>query len=315
MPAQTTVLFLCTGNSARSILAEALLAHKGRDRFTSLSAGSFPKGEVHPQALETLRRAGLPTKGFRSKSWEEFAGPDASSIDMVVTVCDNAAGEVCPVWPGGPIKTHWGIDDPAAAPAEEQEAAFRAAYQQMETRIDRLVALPLETMNRDQAQHELRRIGAEIGSTEEARRQAHATQGVTIYHNPACGTSRNTLAMIRDAGIEPEVVEYLHNPPSRPQLIALIERAGLTPRQLLREKGTPYAELGLGDMQIDDETLIDAMMQYPILINRPLVATPFGVRLCRPSELVLDILPAAQRAAFVKEDGERVVDEAGRKVN
>lgn len=174
MPDQTTVLFLCTGNSARSILAEALLAHKGGDRFRSLSAGSFPKGEVHPQALETLRRAGLPTDGFRSKSWDEFAGPDAPSIDVVVTVCDNAAGEVCPIWPGRPLKAHWGIADPAAAPAEQQEAAFREAYRQMEARVDRLVALAIENLDRDQAQRALRQIGAEIGSTDEARRQAEA---------------------------------------------------------------------------------------------------------------------------------------------
>ena len=172
MPAKTTVLFLCTGNSARSILAEALLAHKGVDRFRSLSAGSFPKGEVHPQALETLRHFGLAAAGFRSKSWDEFAGLNAPHIDIVVTVCDNAAGETCPVWPGVPLKAHWGIDDPAAAPAEEQEEAFRAAYRQMEARIDRLVALPIETIDRHEAQQALRQIGADIGSTEEAHKQA-----------------------------------------------------------------------------------------------------------------------------------------------
>ena len=315
MPAKTTVLFLCTGNSARSILAEALLAHKGGDRFRSLSAGSFPKGAVHPQALETLRHAGLPTDGFRSKSWDEFAGAGAPSIDVVVTVCDNAAGEICPVWPGGPLKAHWGIDDPAAAPAQEHEAAFREAYRQMEARIERLVALPIETMPRDKAQQALRRIGAEIGSTKEARRQADIAQGVTIYHNPDCGTSRNTLAMIRNAGIEPEIIEYLKDPLSRALLIELMERAGLTPRQLLREKGTPYAEFGLGDPQIDDETLIDAMMKYPVFINRPLVVTPLGVRLCRPSEVVLEILPGTQRGAFSKENGEQVVDDTGRRVS
>ncbi|SEL90481.1 arsenate reductase [Sphingomonas palmae] len=137
---------------------------------------------------------------------------------------------------------------------------------------------------------------------------------VIIYHNPACGTSRNTLAMIRNAGIEPHVIEYLKTPPSRPLLIQLIERAGLTPRQLLREKGTPYAELGLDDEAVSDEGLIDAMMDHPVLINRPLVVTPLGVRLCRPSETVLDILPDAQRGAFAKEDGEQVVDDAGERV-
>ncbi|WP_268234958.1 arsenate reductase (glutaredoxin) [Sphingomonas metalli] len=138
---------------------------------------------------------------------------------------------------------------------------------------------------------------------------------MTIYHNPDCGTSRNTLAMIRNAGIEPEVIEYLKNPPSRETLVDLIDRAGLTPRALLREKGTPYADLGLGDESLSDDVLVDAMMAHPILINRPLVVTPLGVRLCRPSEVVLDILPSEQRGAFTKEDGERVVDDAGRKVN
>ncbi|WP_294261230.1 arsenate reductase (glutaredoxin) [uncultured Sphingomonas sp.] len=137
---------------------------------------------------------------------------------------------------------------------------------------------------------------------------------IIIYHNPVCGTSRNTLAMIRNAGIEPHVVEYLKTPPSRTLLIELIERAGLTPRALLREKGTPYAELGLGDERLSDDTLLDAMMAHPILINRPLVVSPLGVRLCRPSEAVLDILPEPQRAAFAKEDGEQVVDAAGQRV-
>ena len=137
---------------------------------------------------------------------------------------------------------------------------------------------------------------------------------VVIYHNPECGTSRNTLAMIRNAGIEPHVVEYLKTPPPRDLLLQLIERAGLTPRALLREKGTPYAELGLADPALTDDKLVDAMMAHPILINRPLVVTPLGVRLCRPSEAVLDLLPEPQRGAFAKEDGEAVVDAAGRRV-
>ena len=134
---------------------------------------------------------------------------------------------------------------------------------------------------------------------------------VVIYYNPDCGTSRNTLAMIRNAGIEPHVVEYLKSPPSRALLMQLIERAAMTPRALLREKGTPYAELGLGDLGLGDDVLIDAMIAHPVLINRPLVVSPLGVRLCRPSEQVLDILPAPQRGAFTKEDGERVVDSGG----
>ena len=137
---------------------------------------------------------------------------------------------------------------------------------------------------------------------------------IVIYHNPECGTSRNTLAMIRNTGIEPHVVEYLKTPPSRAMLENMIERAGLSPRELLREKGTPYAELGLGDESLSDAALVDAMMDHPILINRPLVVSPLGVRLCRPSEAVLDILPSPQRAAFAKEDGEQVVDETGQRI-
>ena len=129
---------------------------------------------------------------------------------------------------------------------------------------------------------------------------------IVIYHNPQCGTSRNALAMIRGAGIEPHVIEYLKPPPSRALLIQLIARARMTPGELLREKGTPYAELGLADEHLTDEALIDAMMEHPILINRPLVVSPLGVKLCRPSEEVLDLLPAPQSATFVKEDGEVV---------
>jgi len=137
---------------------------------------------------------------------------------------------------------------------------------------------------------------------------------VIIYHNPDCGTSRNTLALIRNAGIEPHVVEYLKTPPSRALLEQLIERAGIKPRDLLREKGTPYADLGLDDDSLEDRALVDAMMAHPVLINRPLVVTPLGVRLCRPSETVLDILPGRQLGAFAKEDGEQVVDAAGNRV-
>lgn len=136
---------------------------------------------------------------------------------------------------------------------------------------------------------------------------------VTIWHNPACGTSRNVLGLIRNAGLEPRVVEYLKTPPTREELISTIAAAGLTIRQTLREKGTPYAELGLGEPSLSDEALIDAMMAHPILINRPFVTTPLGTRLCRPSEVVLDILPAPQNGAFAKEDGEVVVDAEGRR--
>lgn len=133
---------------------------------------------------------------------------------------------------------------------------------------------------------------------------------VTIYHNPDCGTSRNTLALIRHAGVEPTVIEYLKKPPTREQLVKLIDEAMLRPREALREKGTPFAELGLGDPAITDEAIIDAMLLHPILINRPFVVTPLGTRLCRPSEVVLDIL-APVTAPFVKEDGEVVIDADG----
>jgi arsenate reductase (glutaredoxin) len=137
---------------------------------------------------------------------------------------------------------------------------------------------------------------------------------VTIYHNPACGTSRNTLALIRNAGVEPTVIEYLKTPPGRATLQDLLRRMEIKPRALLREKGTPFAELGLDAPHWTDDELIDLMFTHPILINRPIVVTPWGVRLCRPSEVVLDILPLPQRAAFSKEDGELVIDVDGKRV-
>lgn len=137
---------------------------------------------------------------------------------------------------------------------------------------------------------------------------------ITIYHNPACGTSRNVLAMIRNSGEEPVVIEYLKTPPDRARLTALIAAMGVPVRAVLREKGTPYAELGLDDPKWSDEQLIGFMLQHPILINRPIVVTPLGTMLCRPSEVVLDILPQPQRGAFGKEDGEAVVNAEGRRV-
>jgi arsenate reductase (glutaredoxin) len=137
---------------------------------------------------------------------------------------------------------------------------------------------------------------------------------VTIYHNPACGTSRNTLGLIRNSGEEPTVIEYLKTPPTRADLIDLIGRMEMSPRGLLRRKGTPYDELGLDDPALPDDALIDAMMAHPILINRPIVVTPLGVRLCRPSEMVLDILPHPQLGAFTKEDGEQVADASGKRI-
>jgi arsenate reductase len=137
---------------------------------------------------------------------------------------------------------------------------------------------------------------------------------VTIYHNPACGTSRNTLALIRNAGVEPTVIEYLKTPPDRATLQDLLQKMGLTPRALLREKGTPYAELGLGASHWTDDQLVNQMLAHPILINRPIVVTPWGVKLCRPSEAVLDILPLPMRGPFAKEEGELVIDSQGKRV-
>lgn len=137
---------------------------------------------------------------------------------------------------------------------------------------------------------------------------------VTIYHNPKCGTSRNTLEMIRNAGIEPTVIEYLKTPPSRDELVKMIADAGLTVREAIREKGTPYVELGLDNPELTDHQLLDAMLENPILINRPFVITPIGTRLSRPSEIVLDILPDTHKGAFIKEDGEKILDEKGKRI-
>ena len=137
---------------------------------------------------------------------------------------------------------------------------------------------------------------------------------IVIYHNPDCGTSRNTLAMIRNAGIEPHVIEYLKTPPSRDMLASLLQRMGMDARELLREKGTPFHELGLDDPSLGEEALLDAMAAHPLLINRPVVVSPLGVALCRPSEKVLDLLPQPQQAAFAKEDGEQVIDAQGQRV-
>lgn len=163
-----SVLFLCTGNSARSILAEAILAQNGAGRFASYSAGSFPKGQPHPMALTVLAARGYAAAGWRSKSWNEFSGADAAPIHVVITVCDNAAGEVCPIWPGHPVQAHWGIEDPAAVEGEGQRAAFEAAFDQMKARIDALLALPVETMAAETLLSELRTIGRFDGASEKA---------------------------------------------------------------------------------------------------------------------------------------------------
>ena len=155
------VLFLCTGNSARSILGEVLLNHWSRGKFKAFSAGSQPKGAVHPMALELLRATKLPTDGLHSKSWSEFAKPNAPVMDFVITVCDNAASEVCPIWPGQPITAHWGIPDPAAAEGSEAErmAAFRDAYRRLDARIKIFVALPINKLDNLALKRETAKIG------------------------------------------------------------------------------------------------------------------------------------------------------------
>jgi protein-tyrosine-phosphatase len=155
------VLFLCTGNSARSILAESLLDHWGSGRFHGFSAGSFPKGQVHPMAVELLQRLNLPAQNLRSKSWDEFAAPGAPPIDFIFTVCDNAAGEICPVWPGKPMTAHWGIADPAAVEGSDAEKAFafRRALHELESRIKLFTSLPIESLDRMTLQVRLREIG------------------------------------------------------------------------------------------------------------------------------------------------------------
>lgn len=154
------VLFLCTGNSARSVLAEAILNREGQGRFRAFSAGSFPKGEVHPMAIEVLQSLDYSTDGFRSKSWDEFAQPDAGEIDFIFTVCDDAAGETCPIWPGHPMTAHWGIEDPAAVEGPGQKDAFMQAYHQLQRRISLFLALPLESIDEVSLKAKLGEIGA-----------------------------------------------------------------------------------------------------------------------------------------------------------
>jgi protein-tyrosine-phosphatase len=153
------LLFLCTGNSARSILAEAILNREGQGHFRAFSAGSHPKGEVHPAAIGLLAELGYPTADLRSKGWDEFAAPNGPELDFVITVCDNAAGEVCPAWPGQPMTAHWGVEDPAMVNGEDQRRAFWLAYQQLRRRIELLLALPIESLDELSLQSRLRDIG------------------------------------------------------------------------------------------------------------------------------------------------------------
>lgn len=162
------VLFLCTGNSARSILAESLLNHWGKGKFRAYSAGSYPKGHVHPMAIELLQRMNLPTQDLRSKSWDEFAAPATPRIDFILTVCDNAAGEVCPVWPGRPVTAHWGIADPAAVEGSDVEKvlAFRKALEELEARVKLFASLPIASLDGLTLQARLRELGQVSTATE-----------------------------------------------------------------------------------------------------------------------------------------------------
>ena len=163
-----TVLVLCTGNSARSILAESIINRVGGGRFRGFSAGSNPQGKVHPLALDLLERQGYPTDGLRSKNWDEFAAPGAPEIDFIVTVCDNAAGEVCPIWPGQPISAHWGVPDPAAVSGSDAEKrdAFAEAFRKLSRRIEAFVDLPIASLDRTTLQERVRQIGREGSETD-----------------------------------------------------------------------------------------------------------------------------------------------------
>src|SRR5690606_38463601 len=168
------VLFLCTGNSARSILGEAILNHVGQGRFRAFSAGSTPKGAVHPMTLETLDKVGIPTEGLRSKAWDEFAVPGAPKMDFIFTVCDNAAGETCPIWPGQPMTAHWGIEDPAAVhgPEFKQRAAFEDALRYLRNRIGAFINLPLASIDRMALNSKLEGIGEMDGTTTKSSKVA-----------------------------------------------------------------------------------------------------------------------------------------------
>jgi arsenate reductase (thioredoxin) len=172
MPSHYNVLFLCTGNSARSIMAEAILNHKGRPVFTAYSAGSHPSGAVRAEALRQLQAGHVPAQGLRSKSWEEFAQPAAPALDFVITVCDNAAQEVCPVWPGQPVTAHWGVPDPAVVQGTEEEIknAFRSAFFLLDRRIDLLLNLPLDKLDRLALKREVEKIGTKTVSASAAEK-------------------------------------------------------------------------------------------------------------------------------------------------
>ena len=284
------VLFLCTGNSGRSILAEAILRKDRRGPLRRLFGGQPPQGRRQSVRHKGAGKAGVSDRqACARRDWEEFSAPGAPTMDFVFTLCDDAAREACPVWPGQPMTAHWGIEDPAAVEGTDirKEAAFVAAARYVRNRISAFV---------EPADQEPRQVVAdrEAARDRDARRRDQApprgrVMDAIIYHNPACGTSRNVLAMIRNSGVEPHIIEYLKCPPTRLLLTQLLARAGLTVREILREKGTPFHDLGLGDPSLSDDALLDAIGAHPILMNRPLVVTPKGVRLCRPSEKVLDL--------------------------
>jgi arsenate reductase (glutaredoxin) len=309
------VLFLCTGNSARSILAESILSKDGQGRFRAFSAGSQPKGDVNPLALQVLTGRGYPTAGLRSKSWEEFARPGAPVMDFVFTVCGDAARETCPVWPGQPMTAHWGIEDPAAVEGTDVQklAAFEMAFYYLERRISLFRNLQIKSLDALALGSRLHDIGRTEGASGRGGAGAAEALDVIVYHNQDCGTSRNTLGLIRNAGVEPHIIEYMKTPPTRLLLRRLVARMGVPLRAIVRDKEPIFRVLGLDAPGITDEALLDAIESHPILLNRPIVVSPKGVMLCRPSERVVDLLPR-QQAEFFKEDGERVVDAHGRQV-